>query len=173
MKAWPCFHQISPTWRRSGRSNRPDADSSLEDNNMRSLVALTLVLSLAGPAALSAQKPKKQKGKARETHVTVVFVDTQREAARAYFVTQYGRGNCPPGLAKKNNGCLPPGQAKKRYMVGRPLPRGIVLGELPVELSVRIGPAPAGYRYGILDGDLVKLAVGTLLVVDAIEGLVR
>lgn len=22
-------------------------------------------------------------------------------------------GHCPPGLAKKNNGCLPPGQAKK------------------------------------------------------------
>lgn len=27
---------------------------------------------------------------------------------------QYGNGrNCPPGLAKKNNGCMPPGQAKK------------------------------------------------------------
>lgn len=26
---------------------------------------------------------------------------------------QYGRNGCPPGLAKKNNGCLPPGQAKK------------------------------------------------------------
>jgi hypothetical protein len=24
-----------------------------------------------------------------------------------------GRGVCPPGLAKKNNGCLPPGQAKR------------------------------------------------------------
>lgn len=36
-----------------------------------------------------------------------------------------------------------------------------------------VGTAPAGYRYGIIDGDLVKLAVGTMLVVDAIEGLVR
>ena len=105
--------------------------------------------------------------------MTVVFSGTQREAARSYFVTQHGRGNCPPGLAKKNNGCLPPGQAKKRYVVGRSLPHGIVVGELPLELSVRIGPAPAGYRYGILDGDLVKLAVGTLLVADAIAGLVR
>jgi TolA-binding protein len=27
---------------------------------------------------------------------------------------QYGNGrNCPPGLAKKDNGCMPPGQAKK------------------------------------------------------------
>jgi hypothetical protein len=30
---------------------------------------------------------------------------------------------CPPGLAKKNNGCLPPGQAKK--LVGAALPAGL------------------------------------------------
>jgi len=38
---------------------------------------------------------------------------------------------------------------------------------------VRIGPPPSGYLYAILDGDLLKLAVGTLLVVDAIDGLVN
>ena len=140
---------------------------------MKRLVATVLLLSFVGSTALLAQKPKKQKGKSKETEVTVVFVDTQREAARSYFARQHGRGNCPPGLAKKNNGCLPPGQAKKRYIVGQSLPRGIVVADVPVELSVKIGPAPAGYRYGILDGDLLKLAVGTLLVVDAIEGLVR
>jgi hypothetical protein len=140
---------------------------------MRWLVALALALSLAAPTALFAQKPPKQKVKSQDSKVTVVFSDTQRGAARAYFVEAHGRGNCPPGLAKKQNGCLPPGQAKKRYAVGHSLPQGIVLETLPVELSVRIGPVPPGYRYGILDGDLVKLAVGTMLVVDAIEGLVR
>jgi len=29
------------------------------------------------------------------------------------------RGNCPPGLAKKNKGCLPPGQAKRQFEVGQ------------------------------------------------------
>jgi hypothetical protein len=31
------------------------------------------------------------------------------------YADQYGyaQRGCPPGLAKKNNGCLPPGQAKK------------------------------------------------------------
>ena len=140
---------------------------------MRRLVTLVLALSIAGSISLSAQKPKKQKGKPQETHVSVVFVGSQREAARSYFVTQHGRGKCPPGLAKKNNGCLPPGQAKKRYVVGHSLPHGIVVRDLPVELSGRLGPAPAGYRYGILDGDLLKLGVGTMLVADAIEGLVR
>jgi hypothetical protein len=140
---------------------------------MRWLVALALALSLVDPTTLFAQKPTKQKGKSQDSQVTVVFSDTQRDAARLYFVEDHGRGNCPPGLAKKQNGCLPPGQVKKRYAVGHPLPQGIVLGRLSAELSVRIGPAPNGYRYGILDGDLVKLAVGTMLVVDAIEGLVR
>jgi len=140
---------------------------------MRRLVALALALSLMGPITLFAQKPGKQKGKSQESQVTVIFSDTQREAARLYFVKEHGRGNCPPGLAKKQNGCLPPGQAKKRYVVGHSLSRGIVLAELPVELSVRIGPAPSGYRYGMLDGDLVKLAVGSMLVADVVEGLVR
>lgn len=144
-----------------------------EEYEMRSFVALALALSLVDPLALCAQKPKEQKGKSQDSRRTVVFSDGQREAARLYFVEAHGRGNCPPGLAKKQNGCLPPGQAKKRYVVGHSLPQGIVVEMLPVELSVRIGPVPPGYRYGILDGDLVKLAVGTMLVVDAIEGLVR
>jgi len=29
------------------------------------------------------------------------------------------RGSCPPGLAKKSNGCMAPGQAKKQYNVGQ------------------------------------------------------
>lgn len=31
---------------------------------------------------------------------------------------QAGQKHCPPGLAKKYNGCLPPGQAKKIYGIG-------------------------------------------------------
>ncbi len=34
-----------------------------------------------------------------------------------------GFANCPPGLAKKNNGCLPPGQAKK--LIGAALPAAL------------------------------------------------
>jgi hypothetical protein len=36
--------------------------------------------------------------------------------------TGYDRG-CPPGLAKKGNGCLPPGQAKKRFARGQRIER--------------------------------------------------
>ena len=141
---------------------------------VRSVVGLGLALLLAGaPNALAEKKPKPPKGKKEGgASVTVTFTTEQRGAAQGWYVERYGRGNCPPGLAKKGNGCLPPGQAKKRYVIGQPLGPGIHYRPVPSELSVRIGPPPAGYLYGELDGDLVKLAIGTLRGVDAIGGLV-
>jgi len=134
----------------------------------------SLVLLLAGaPGVLAEKKPKPPKGKKDGgASVTVTFTTEQRGAAQGWYVEKYGRGNCPPGLAKKGNGCLPPGQAKKRYLVGQPLGPGVTYGPVPPELSVRIGSPPDGYLYVALDGDLLKLAVGTLLVVDAIDGLI-
>jgi len=104
--------------------------------------------------------------------IGVKFGPHQREVIRDYYVERHGKGHCPPGLAKKENGCLPPGQAKKRYAVGLPLDRGIVIAPVPQNLAIRIGPPPKGYVYGIVDGDLVKLAVDTLLVVDAVNSFV-
>ncbi len=48
-----------------------------------------------------------------------------RRFANNDFGRTFGGFNddCPPGLAKKNNGCLPPGQAKKR--IGALLPAGL------------------------------------------------
>jgi hypothetical protein len=143
---------------------------------MRRLIAGSLagLLALATPALVLAGKKGDKKAKEKETEtVRFGFSVEQRHAVEGYFVEKHGRGNCPPGLAKKNNGCLPPGQAKKRYMVGQPLAREIVFVEPPPELVVRIGAPPPGYRYVLLDGDLVKLAVGTTLVIDAIQGLIN
>jgi hypothetical protein len=36
---------------------------------------------------------------------------------RLYALSAHGR--CPPGLARMDNGCMPPGQAKKLYNVGQ------------------------------------------------------
>jgi hypothetical protein len=142
---------------------------------MRRLTLGSLIVILALPAIVFAGKPGKGKKKdpRADEAVVVHFTDAERDSVRVYFVERHGRGTCPPGLAKKNNGCLPPGQAKKRYTVGRPLPQAVEIGSVPEQLSVRIGPPPEGYGYCIVDGDLVKLAIGTRLVVDAIEGLVH
>lgn len=37
---------------------------------------------------------------------------------------RYGANDCPPGLARKDNGCLPPGQARKIFTQGQRIPAG-------------------------------------------------
>ena len=153
---------------------------------MKRCTILAVVLSVCTAGVAYADKPEKAgqgkgQGKARnkgeakakghDAHVTVVFGDKDRSAARDYFSSKYGRGNCPPGLAKKNNGCLPPGQARKRYVVGQRLSPEVVYIDAPADLVVRLTPPPSGHKYVVVDGDLVKLAIGTRLVVDAIDGL--
>jgi hypothetical protein len=139
----------------------------------RILAALTASALLASPAF--ADKPGhagKGKQKGKEPDVVVIH-DRDRDSVRSYWVETYGRGNCPPGLAKRNNGCLPPGQAKKRYIVGQRLPGTVIVQPVPRVLVTRLQPVPAGYEYVMVDGDILKLAVGTRLVVDAIDAFVR
>jgi hypothetical protein len=141
---------------------------------MRTLNSLVLGVAFLSAACAVAAPPPKGKAEhanAHETQATVTFSSAQRAAVNSYYAEQHGKGNCPPGLAKKGNGCQPPGQAKKRYAVGHPLPAGVVVQVVSAELSRRLGAPPPGYIYASVDGDLLKLAVGTMLVVDAIEAL--
>ena len=100
------------------------------------------------------------------------FIDRQKVVVREYYVREHGRGFCPPGLAKKRNGCMPPGQAKK-WHVGRPLPRDVIYYDLPPTLIVEFGPPPAGHRFVRVAADILLIAVGTGMVIDAIEDLGR
>jgi hypothetical protein len=137
------------------------------------LIVAVMAAGLAVSSASAAPGKGKAKGKSKgKGETVVVFTDHDRQSVRTYWVDTYGRGKCPPGLAKKHNGCLPPGQAKKRYVVGQRLPAGVVVERLPPVLLTRLGPTPAGYEYVMVDGDIVKLALGTRLVVDAIHAIV-
>ena len=111
-------------------------------------VALLMAVALTAPAFAGKpekHKPKDKRGASAEVSVTVVFTPREREHVRTYFVERHGRGRCPPGLAKKHNGCLPPGQAKKRYVAGRALPAGVDLAPLPRDPSpARVYAARAG-----------------------------
>ncbi|HYD06214.1 MAG TPA: hypothetical protein VEC60_10835, partial [Reyranella sp.] len=104
---------------------------------------------------------------------TVVVSQRDRDVVYSYYRTEYNAGNCPPGLAKKNNGCLPPGQAKKMWTIGRPLPSGVYYEALPPSLLGRLSPAPAGYQYVRVANDVLMLAVGTRMVMSAIADLSR
>jgi len=122
------------------------------------------------------QKGKSKKQKNETTGSTVrqgeYFGDQQRVVVHDYYGEQFRSGNCPPGLAKKHNGCMPPGQAKK-WTIGRPLPRDVIFYDVPQELVVKIGIPPAGYRYARVATDILLIAIGTGMVIDAIQDLGR
>lgn len=98
------------------------------------------------------------------------FQPQQHVVVREYYAESYRGRSCPPGLAKKNNGCMPPGQAKK-WRVGSPLPREVIYYSVPAPLVVQIGPPPSGHRYVRVAGDILMIAIGTGMVVDAIADL--
>ena len=99
------------------------------------------------------------------------FNTRSRDAVHKYYASA-GKGGkaCPPGLAKKDNGCLPPGQAKK-WQIGEPLPGDVEWVAPPRQIVVALPPLPPGHRYVQVAGDILLIAIGSKMVVDGIEGL--
>jgi len=100
------------------------------------------------------------------------FGDRHRAITYEYYGAQFRRGHCPPGLAKKHNGCAPPGHTGK-WAVGRSLPREVIFYDLPQTLVIQLGQPSAGYRYVRVAADILLIAIGTGMVVDAIQDIGR
>jgi hypothetical protein len=88
----------------------------------------------------------------------------------------YGVGGCPPGLAKKHNGCLPPGQAKKLYHVGQRFPASYGYAwnynQIPYDLRTQYGFDPNDrYYYG--DGYLYRVDPATMLISQVVSAILR
>ncbi|MFZ2448992.1 MAG: hypothetical protein WAW36_00530 [Methylovulum miyakonense] len=96
--------------------------------------------------------------------------DQHRTIVRDYYVNKYQSGRCPPGLVKKHNGCMPPGQAK-RWVMGQPLPRDVVFYDLPPEMVTTLGPPPPGYRLVRVASDILLITIGTGIVTEVINNL--
>jgi Ni/Co efflux regulator RcnB len=122
-------------------------------------------------AARGQANPGHGVGQGGPSTVNVVVTERDRGAIHEYYRPLYAAGNCPPGLAKKNNGCLPPSQAKKLWSIGQPLPAGMTFYPLPPALLGQLTPAPAGYQYVRVASDILMMAVGTQLIVSAIADL--
>ncbi|MBC7598288.1 MAG: hypothetical protein H7238_04625 [Polaromonas sp.] len=112
------------------------------------------------------------KSPTQDVRVGGYFGDQQRVVVREYYGKQYSAGRCPPGLAKKNNGCMPPGQAKK-WAVGQPLPRDVVYYPVPQSVVIQLGAPPAGHKYVRVASDILLIAIGRSMIVDAIQDLGR
>lgn len=103
-------------------------------------------------------------------NIGAYFGGSQRQAVHDYYGSQFKSGKCPPGLAKKNNGCQPPGQAKK-WSRGYALPSDVVYYPVPSTLIARLGQPPSGYKYVRVASDILLITIGTSMVIDAIEDL--
>ena len=101
----------------------------------------------------------------------VVIVDRDRNVVRTYYRTEYAAGRCPPGLAKKNNGCLPPGQVNRAWVIGQPLPPQIVYESMPRALWTQLTPPPYGYEYVRVADDIVLMSTATRVIAGLLGNL--
>jgi hypothetical protein len=101
-----------------------------------------------------------------------VFVtERDRSAVYTFYRTEYVGGRCPPGLARADIGCLPPGQAKRLWAIGAPLPPSLVFYPLPQPLLAQLTPAPEGYQYIRVDNDILLMALGTRVVAEPVGNI--
>lgn len=129
------------------------------------------LLIIAGVAALAATAPATAKpghAKGHKGHVV------KGHGAKGHG--GYGMGGCPPGLAKKNNGCLPPGQAKKLYNIGQRWPgnygRAWNYNQIPYDMRSRYG-FDDDYRYYYGDGYLYQVDPTTQLISQVVSAILR
>jgi Ni/Co efflux regulator RcnB len=138
-----------------------------------SALALGVAVCLVAAPVLAAKPEWAGEGKGHSKGKEKKHFDgDKRSYVRTYYEEEFRGGHCPPGLAKKHNGCMPPGQAKK-WRMGQPLPRDVVIYDVPPALVIRIGTPPPGYKYVRVASDILLIAVGTRMVADAIVDLGR
>jgi Ni/Co efflux regulator RcnB len=147
-------------------------------------IATALAIALAAGAPAFADKPEAQSNskpqKISQEHSDrsaarnggdedkVYFNEYRKNQLRAYYSKAQKPANCPPGLAKKNNGCQPPGQAKK-WRKGQPLPRDVGYYNLPATLIDELGRTHAGDRIVQVDSDFLLINGATGMIIDAFD----
>ena len=149
---------------------------------MKKLILLAGAFALASTAAPSLADPGKAKGKgnAHAGHVMKHQGKAQRGIVtsdrwgRLYALN--ARGTCPPGLAKRGNGCMPPGQAKKMFDVGDGYRRnfGTMWGynQIPDYLRNQYTFDPND-RYYYNQGYLYQVDPRTMLIQQVVSALLR
>jgi hypothetical protein len=133
---------------------------------------LIIGLSAFAIAAPAAAKPGQ--GKGHGNHGDHATMSHGKHAKHQMY--GYGTGNCPPGLAKKNAMCMPPGQFKKLYNVGQRYPSSYgnlwSYNQIPLDLRSQYGfNQNSRYYYG--DGYLYQVDPRTLLIQRVVNAIIR
>lgn len=148
---------------------------------MRNILLLAGAAALAAAAGPALAKPGHDKAhKAHKAHSAAKHAKSSRGVivsdrfGRLYALN--ARGSCPPGLAKRDNGCMPPGQAKKIYNVGQRYNRNFgnvwTYNQIPDYLRNQYTfDQDDRYYYG--NGYLYQVDPRTMLVQQVISALLR
>jgi Ni/Co efflux regulator RcnB len=159
-----------PAWGRGDRGDRGDGDDRSDKSEHREQSH-----NRDAREAAHEDRSRRDDGAAfrrdnreNRNHGREQFGDHHRTLVREYYSEHYRSGRCPPGLARKNNYCMPPGQ-ERRWNVGYALPRDVIYYSVPPALVVQLGRPAYGYRYVRVAGDILLIALATGLVVDAIQ----
>jgi hypothetical protein len=140
------------------------------------MIAATAAMAMAMPALA---KPGQGKGHGPSVHAKGKSgAHGAHSGARPQTVlsprkgSRYGANACPPGLAAKGNGCLPPGQARKLFNVGQRIPTGYNFytpySQIPVAYRDRYGLMTDG-RYIYRDDSIYVVDPRTSLVTSIID----
>ena len=145
---------------------------------------MKMYLILAGVAAVAVATPTLAqpshaghgKSKAHGKHKGAMH-GNKASHQRAGWGSYGAWGNsCPPGLARKNNGCLPPGQARKRYQVGQRWQNGYgqtwTYNQIPSDWRDQYDLS-ANDRYYYRDGYLYQVDPRTRLVEQVLSAVLR
>jgi Ni/Co efflux regulator RcnB len=144
----------------------------------------TLVLALFAALATAPALADKGKDGGKDKHgrgADHVRVDRDHDGDKRHHARHdddrgHHARNCPPGLAKKDNGCRPPGLAKRdddhrhRLAVGSRIPPGAVY-TVPQPVLTTLPPPPVGYRYAVVNQQLVLVSERSDIVVEIIRSL--
>ncbi len=112
----------------------------------------------------------RERARDAERENATIFTPRQRTIITDYF--RNSRGNLPPGLAKRDR--LPPGLEKQLRERGT-LPPGLQkrFAPLPNDLERQLPRLPAGYRRGVVAGNVILMEEATSVIVDIIRNVMQ
>lgn len=128
---------------------------------------------LVAIAAPAAAKPDHAKGHGNQKAMTHGKHGTH---GNKHSMWGYNARSCPPGLAKKNEMCMPPGQYKKMYNTGQRYNRDYGhawnYNQIPYDLRNQYGfRSNSNYYYG--NGYLYQVDPKTMLVQQVVNAILR
>jgi len=127
---------------------------------------------------VSTNKKKKNKektkyeGETADVRVSTCFTDPQRLVIRNYYSQQYKKAVVQPAWPKRTTVACSRVRPKK-WTLGKPLPSDVAYHPVPCTVAVQLGTPPAGHKYVHVASDVWLIAIGTSMIVDAVQDLGR